>query len=98
KEVPSQIRKEKRMRKSLLVLGLVLGLLTGLASPANANQINSAVISATCNSYTVTVSGQNLDNPNVTYSVIYTVTVTPSSGSPYTVSDSIPVTPDGNLN
>src|ERR1700722_10245646 len=86
------------MRKCLLALGLVLGLLTGLASPARANHIDSAAISATCNSYTVTVSGGNLGMSNVTYSVNYTVTVTPSSGSPYTVSGSIPVSPDSNFN
>lgn len=86
------------MRKSLLVLGLVLGVLTGLAGPANANEIVSASISATCNSYTINVTGQNLDTPNVTFSVIYTVNVTPNSGSPYTVSDSIPVSPDANSN
>jgi hypothetical protein len=86
------------MRKCLLALGLVLVLLTGLASPARANHIDSAAISATCNSYTITVSGGNLDIPNVTYSVNYTVNVTPSSGSPYTVSDSISVSPDVNLN
>ena len=86
------------MRKSLLVLGLVLGVLTGLAGPAKANDIVSASISATCNSYTINVTGQNLDTPNVTFSVNYTVNVTPNTGTPYTVSDSIPVSPDANLN
>ena len=86
------------MRKSLLVLGLVLGVLTGLAGPAKANEIVSASISATCNSYTINVTGANLDMPNVTYAVNYTVNVTPSSGSPYTVSGSIPVSPDSSYN
>jgi hypothetical protein len=68
------------------------------ASPANANQITSAAISANCNSYTITVAGSNLDIPNVTYIVNYTVNVTPSSSSPFSISDSIPVSPDANLN
>ena len=88
------------MRKPLLALALTLvfSLLTGLAGPASANQISSATISATCNSYTIAVAGVNLDMPNVTYAVNYTVNVTPASGSPYTVSGSIPVSPDANDN
>lgn len=86
------------MQKFVIVLGVVLGLLTGLALPARANHITSAAITATCNSYTITVAGGDLNTPNVTFAVNYTVYVTPSSGSPYTVSDSIPVSPDANLN
>lgn len=86
------------MRKSLLVLGLLFALLASLAGSAKANEVASAAISANCNSYTITVAGANANIPNVTYSVNYTVFVTPSSGSPYTLSDSIPVSPDANFN
>jgi hypothetical protein len=85
-------------RKILFVLSLFLLFSALAASPANANQLASAAISANCNSYTVSVAGGNLDIPNATYAVQYTIYVTPSTGAPYTVSDSVAVAPDANLN
>jgi hypothetical protein len=78
------------MHKSLLVLGLVFGLLTGLAGSVSAHQITSASVSATCNSYTITVAGTAL-SPSGT--VMYTITLTPASGPAIMVSNSIAVSP-----
>lgn len=77
---------------------LVLGLLTIGSQSASAHQINSAAVSPSCNGCTITVSGQNLTFTGVTYSVNYTILVTGSDGSTFTLNDSIQVFPDSNGN
>ena len=79
-------------------LALVAGLFTLCAQPAWANQIDNASATVLCNSYTISASGTQLFDTGVTFSVSYTITLTPSSGPPITITDSIPVTPDQNQN
>lgn len=86
------------MRAVFVCLCLAIGLFVFIPSPAAANDIVSASVSPTCNGYTISVSGQNLNNPDVNYFVNYTITVTASDGSSFLVTDSIQVFPDANLN
>jgi len=66
--------------------------------PAWAHEITSAAVNGNCSSYTISVSGDGATYTNVTYSVHYTITLTPSSGSPFTISDSLQVSPDAGGN
>ena len=69
--------------------------LSGLmAMPAMANKIQTANTSVLCNSYSISVFASDLTDTGVTYSISYTITLTPTSGSPIIITDSIPVTPD----
>lgn len=68
------------------------------ATPAAANFITSANVNLTCSNYTITVMGGDLDVQNVSYSVNYTFNVVINGSSTFTMSDSIPVTPDASLN
>jgi len=83
-------------RKHVLVLVLI-GLFALAASPARANHIDSASASVLCNSYSIAVSASDLTDAGVTFSISYTLTLTPTSGSPIIITDSIPVTPDSNF-
>lgn len=65
---------------------------------ASASRIKFATVSPSCNGYTVTVSGQNLNISGVTWHVNYSILVNKRDGSTFTLSDSVPVTPDANLN
>ena len=89
---------QQKVVKILTALTFVFAILTVGARPASANQINSASVTPQCNGYTITVSGQNLDIAGVTWSVNYTILVTASDGSTFSINDSIPVFPDANLN
>jgi len=86
------------VRRTILSASMITAFLTVWCGSAAANQITSATVSATCNGYTISVSGGNLDTQGVNFAVNYSITVTPDNGSPFNVSDTIPVSADGNLN
>jgi hypothetical protein len=70
---------------TLVVALVVLG-----ALPAAANIINQANVTDNCTGYTINVAGTHLSKATT---VNYTITLTPTSGSPITITDSIPVAP-----
>lgn len=70
---------------------LLLMFLTIGSQPASANVLVSATVAPSCNGYTITVSGQNLDISGVTWHVNYTILVTASDGTTFTLNDSIQV-------
>lgn len=73
-------------------------LLCGLmAMPAMANKIQTANTSVLCNSYSISVFASDLTDTGVTYSISYTITLTPNSGPPIIITDSIPVTPNSSF-
>ena len=78
----------------LAVFALILGRFGVGAMPASAHEINSAYVQTTCSSYTITVAGANATLTGVNYFVNYTLTFTPSSRTPITITDSIQVFPD----
>src|ERR1700720_1984366 len=78
------------MKQSLTFLGLVVALLLIGALPVAANTISQANVTDDCVGYTITVSGKYLSKPA---NVNYTITLTPTVGSPISVSDSIHVIP-----
>jgi len=82
-----------RLFTSLVVALGVLGFCT---SPALANHVDSASASVLCNGYSLSVSASQLFDTGATFSISYSITLTPTSGSPITITDSIPVTPDQN--
>ena len=84
-------------RETFMLAVLVLALLSMVATPASANHITSANVNLTCSNYTITVTGGNLDTPNVSFTVNYTLNAV-LTGTTFTTSDSIPVTPDASLN
>jgi hypothetical protein len=77
--------------RHLAAIGTALGMLAVFASPAMANVLQTAqvFVSANCNSYTITVTGTELDSPNAFVS--YSFTVSPTN---QTTTGSIPVTPN----
>lgn len=78
--------------KYLAAWVIPLGLLTILAMPAAANHIQRpAMVTPTCDNYTICVKAVNL-TPNRDYTITYSITVMPSSGTPMTISNSIPFT------
>jgi hypothetical protein len=83
-------------RKYVFVLLILTGLLALAPYPARANHVDSASASVLCNSYSITVSASELTDTGVTFAISYTLTLTPTSGSPITITDSIPVTSDSN--
>ena len=84
-------------RKPLPILGFLLAVVALSASPALANHIDTASATVLCNSYSITVTASELTDV-ATFSIPYTITLTPSSGPAITINDSIPVTPDSNGN
>jgi len=84
--------------KRLAVCAVFLALFTVGLIPASAHEITSASVSETCSSYTISVAGDNATFVGVNYSVNYIITLTPSSGSAFTISDSIQVSPDASGN
>jgi hypothetical protein len=78
-------------------LVVALGVLVFCTSPALANHLDSASASVVCNSYTLTVNASELFDP-ATFTIPYTITLTPSSGPAITITDTIAVTPDANGN
>lgn len=89
---------QKFCRQTFTLAVGVLALLSMAATPAAANFITSANVSLSCSSYTINVTGGDLDVANVSYSVDYTFNVVLNGSSTFTVSDSIAVTPDASLN
>lgn len=89
---------QEKLVRFFTAFGFVLVYLLFGARPASANQVNSATVLPKCDGYTITVSGQNLDTAGVTWTVNYTILVTTSGGSTFTISDSIPVFPNANRN
>jgi hypothetical protein len=69
------------------------------AAPADhkTNQIETAIFSAQCTTFKITVSGSGVDQPKPI--VGYNITLTPRSGEPTIITDSFPVTvdPDGSF-
>lgn len=85
-------------RKHILIFLALSGLLALVGSTARANQIDSANASVLCNSYSISVNASDLVDTGVTFSISYTITLTPTSGTPIVITSSIPVTPDSNSN
>lgn len=56
---------QKFYRQTFILAVLVLALLSMAATPASANHITSANVNLACNSYTITVTGGDLNTPNV---------------------------------
>ena len=70
-----------------------VGLALAFVMPALANHISTANVTANCTSYTLTATGGAL-NQTASYSVSYTITLTPASGPAIVITDSFPVTAD----
>ena len=81
----------RNLLKTVAPLSCAVALLTIWARPAFAHIIRTATVTASCTSYTITVTGTSLEGPDT---VKYTITFTPTSGSPTTVQGSIAVFPD----
>lgn len=77
--------RSKLMYWAVVVVTVVLG-----ALPAAANSIRQANATDDCSGYTLSVAGKFLAKATT---VSFTITLTPTSGTPIVVTDSIPVTP-----
>ena len=86
------------IRRQLLFAGILLPMLALFASPAKANHIDSANGSATCSTFSLTVSGSELSDTGVSFVVNYTIILTPTSGSPTIISNSLLLSPDAQNN
>jgi hypothetical protein len=80
-----------RFLKAAGLVGFLSVLLTAWATPAMAHFIRTATVKPSCTRYTITVKGPELKSPDT---VDCTITFTPTSGYPITVTGSIPVSPD----
>jgi hypothetical protein len=70
--------------------GVIFLLATSIsAAPA---RLLTVSFSAGCDEYTITVTGEGLDQPGAVLS--YNITLTPPSGEPIAVVESFPVTPE----
>jgi hypothetical protein len=78
------------MQRNLMFWALVVALVVAGALPAAANIINVANVTEDCSGFTITVSGTHLSKPTT---VNFTITLTPTSGPPIVITDSIPVAP-----
>jgi hypothetical protein len=78
------------MKRYSMFWALVVALVVVAALPAAANIINQANVTDNCTGYTINVAGTHLSKATT---VKYTITLTPTSGSPITITDSIPVAP-----
>jgi hypothetical protein len=65
-------------------------LLMAFAVPSYANVITGATGTVTCSSFSLEFTGTDL-NPGVTYSVKFSFTLTPVSGTPITISGTVPI-------
>jgi hypothetical protein len=83
------------VKKDIAIFGIVFAVLAMFANPVMANHIDTATVSATCNSYTIDVTASELD-PGKSYTIDYTIILTPTTGSPTTITDSIPFTAPSN--
>jgi hypothetical protein len=77
---------------------MLAGLLAVWASPTFANHLDSASATVTCSSYTLTVSGSELNEPGVTYVVLYGIVLTPPTGPATTLVYAALLSPDTNGN
>jgi len=77
------------MKRRSMLWVLVVALVVVGALPVTANTIKQANVTDTCSGYTINVAGIYIDKGNT---VSYTITLTPTSGPPITVTDSIHVT------
>jgi hypothetical protein len=78
----------KKHAAVLVSLGMALALLALSSIPARANDLVMASVTATCSGYTVSVAGVNGDTPGL--SVSFSFTLTPTSGSPITITGTVP--------
>ena len=78
------------MKQRSMFFALVVALLLIGALPVAANTFTQANVTDDCVGYTITVSGKFLSKPA---NVNYTITLTPTVGSPISISDSIHVIP-----
>ena len=65
-------------------------LLMAFAVPSNANVISTATGTVTCSSFSLEFTGTDL-NPFVTYSVQFSFTLTPTVGTPITITSTVPI-------
>jgi len=79
------------MFNRLAVLGKIIGLVVLFGTQAFANHIDKATAKVTCTSYSLTVSASEL-TPGASYTINYRIVLTPPSGSPTTITGSIPFT------
>ncbi len=80
------------LNRNRLLLALVAPIaLLALATPSRANDIASATGTVTCSTYSLTFNLNDLDD-TVPYVVNYTVTLTPTSGTPINITGSISFT------
>jgi hypothetical protein len=88
------------IRKQLLLAGIVIALVAMFASPAMANHIDSASVTPTCTSVTLTVSGGDLTDTGVTFVVNYEIIITPSGGGAAVqdITGSLNLSPDASGN
>ena len=84
-----------RFLKAASLVGFAGVLLAMCAMPAKAHIITGATVTPGCTSYTITVTGKFVSGPDT---VNYTITLTPSAGSPITVTGSIAVFGDASDN
>lgn len=82
--------------RALVRIALALGVLLLVAAPASAGpaRLLTARFSGDCDAFTIVVTGEGLNQPNPTVS--YNVTLTPRSGEPMTIVDSVAVMPEKN--
>jgi hypothetical protein len=76
------------MNKQLAVFGLALVLSLVFSGPALANDLSTASATADCNGFSLSVNAINL-TPRASYTIDFTFTLTPTSGSPISVPGSI---------
>jgi uncharacterized repeat protein (TIGR01451 family) len=77
------------LKVRFLCLGLV-ALLATSAPRAFANHMADASVSATCSSYTINLEADSLASaPGTNYAVNWTITLTPTSGAPITIMNSV---------
>lgn len=78
---------------------MLLGLTAVLAAPAMANQIDSASVTPTCSSVSLTVTGSDLSDQGVTFVVQYEIIITPAGGggAVQDIMGSLNLSPDSNF-
>jgi hypothetical protein len=74
--------------RRLSLPALSAALLLAFAAPSFANFVNKATGTVTCSNYSLEFKGLDL-NPSITYSVNFSFTLTPGSGSPITITGSV---------
>jgi hypothetical protein len=85
-------------KQPFLTAMILCGALALFPAASRANVLVSAHTTATCSSYTLTVSGSALNNPNLVYFVIYGIRLVPASGPPTTIVNAVLLSPDADGN